>query len=225
MQKSTELVALLENTFQDQKIDSLEKATLFDTFKPLSEEQRAFVRNRAFDIAKQFSRKNQGEPPYKWLEQIIKCLDNSSPLASNSSVYFSPGEDCLSALLGIILGATQRLDICVFTISDNRLRDALLNADKRGVAIRIITDNDKTEDQGSDVEDLIRAGLAVRMDETRHHMHHKFAIADRKQLATGSFNWTRSASKFNHENILIMNDETVVVQFEQEFDRLWQEFA
>ncbi len=221
----TELTALLKATFEDQRIDSLEKATLFERFKPLNGEQRSFVRNQAFDIMKQHSRKEGGEPPYKWLEQVLKSLDNSSPATSYTDVHFSPGEDCLDALLGLVKATNSTLDICVFTISDNQLRDALLAAHRRGVNVRIITDNDKTEDLGSDIDFLNDAGIDVREDNTRHHMHHKFAIADNKRLATGSFNWTRSASKFNHENILIMEDEAVVGQFGQEFERLWLEFA
>ena len=226
MQKQAELHNLLEQTFEDQKIDMEERVSLFEAFEPLSDVQRAFVRNRAFDIVKKFSRENPtAEPPYKWLEQVIKRLDNSSPVATVSEVVFSPGEDCVNALLGLIQGSHQQLQICVFTISDNRLREALLQAHKRGVQVRIITDNDKTEDKGSDIDWLDQQGVPVRVDRTRHHMHHKFVIADSKQIATGSFNWTMSASKYNHENILLMNDKNVIREFSEEFERLWVTFG
>ncbi|WP_196157147.1 phospholipase D-like domain-containing protein [Reinekea sp. G2M2-21] len=225
MNWTTELTQLLSDTFEDQRIDALEKATLFETFKPLSSEQRAFVRNQAFDIMKRHSRTAQSEPPFKWLEQVLKSLDNSMPKTTYTGVYFSPGDECLSALLNLIDAAVQSLDICVFTISDNQLRDALFKAHRRGVTLRIITDNDKTDDIGSDIDDLNASGIPVREDTTRHHMHHKFAIADRKRLATGSFNWTRSASQFNHENVLILEDESIIERFCVEFERLWDEFS
>jgi phosphatidylserine/phosphatidylglycerophosphate/cardiolipin synthase-like enzyme len=225
MQKQAELIELLQSTFEDQKIDSTERVTLFEAFEPLSDAQRAFVRNRAFDLIKQYSRENpNSEPPYKWLEQIIKRLDSSSPAETLSNVVFSPGEDCLNALLGLIQGAHKSLQICVFTISENKLREALLDAHNRGVEVRIITDNDKTEDKGSDVDWLEHKGVPVRVDRTRHHMHHKFVIADSKQIANGSFNWTKSASLYNHENILLLNDETVIREFSKEFERLWNAF-
>jgi mitochondrial cardiolipin hydrolase len=225
MNNQTELVDLLQETFADQTIDSLEKATLFDAFKPLAEEQRAYVRNRAFDIVKQFSRENPtAPPPYKWLEQIIKSLDSTSPVVATAAVYFSPGDSCLNALLNMINRSVHQLQVCVFTISDNRLRDALLKAYQRGVDVRIITDNDKTEDLGSDIEWLERHGLAVRVDQTRYHMHHKFAIADQKTLATGSFNWTMSATRYNHENVLMTDDAKIIADCSEEFERLWQNF-
>jgi phosphatidylserine/phosphatidylglycerophosphate/cardiolipin synthase-like enzyme len=51
-------------------------------------------------------------------------------------------------------------------------------------------------------------------------MHHKFAIVDENEVITGSFNWTQGSS-YNHENILICVDSQVVVDFRQEFNRLW----
>ena len=41
---------------------------------------------------------------------------------------------------------------------------------------------------------LAELGVAVRIDRSEHHMHHKFALFDDAILATGSYNWTRSAA-------------------------------
>ena len=221
-----QLKSMLQQTFEDQKVDNSEAAELYEVFQPLNREQRAYVRNRAFELMADYSRDNPDVyPPYKWLEKVIKSLDNSQPDDIVSRVVFSPGEDCLNALLGLINGAHQTLQICVFTISDNRIREALLKAYQRGVEVRIITDNDKTEDKGSDIDWLAEQGVPVRVDRTRHHMHHKFVIADARQIATGSFNWTVSATRYNHENILLLNDETVIRDFAAEFESLWREFA
>lgn len=221
-----QLKSVLQQTFEDQKVDNSEAAELYDVFQPLSREQRAYVRNRAFELVSDFSRQHpDAQPPFKWLEKVVKSLDNSQPDDIISRVVFSPGEECLNALLGLINGAHQALQICVFTISDNRIRDALLKAHQRGVMVRIITDNDKTEDKGSDIDWLAEQGVPVRVDRTRHHMHHKFVIADARQIATGSFNWTVSATRYNHENILLLNDETVIRDFSDEFESLWREFG
>ncbi|MFN6312385.1 MAG: phospholipase D-like domain-containing protein [Planctomyces sp.] len=39
--------------------------------------------------------------------------------------------------------ARNSIDLCVLTITDDRLTDSVLAAHQRGVSIRIITDNDK----------------------------------------------------------------------------------
>ncbi|MEO0889377.1 MAG: phospholipase D-like domain-containing protein, partial [Pseudomonadota bacterium] len=99
-----------------------------------------------------------------------------------------------------------------------------LAAHKRGVTVRIVTDNDKMYDKGSDVEYLAAQGVAVKIDTTRYHMHHKFAIFDQQRLINGSFNWTRSASKYNQEDITLTDDRRFVSAFLRQFETLWQKF-
>ena len=138
-----------------------------------------------------------------------------------NQVFFSPGEDCVNHIIDLINEAYNQLDICVFTISDDRISRAIVDAMKNGVEIRIISDNFKVEDTGSDIEDLSRVGIPVKLDTTDNHMHHKFMIVDNKIVLTGSYNWTRSAALYNQENILSMDDEEVVSKFSNEFEKLW----
>ena len=86
-----------------------------------------------------------------------------------------------------------------------------------------MTDNDKEYDLGSDVGRLRNAGIPVAVDRTDAHMHHKFAIFDGAWLLNGSYNWTRSASEFNEENLVLSNDATLLRRFADEFDTLWRE--
>ena len=48
------------------------------------------------------------------------------------------------------------------------------------------------------------------------------AIADGQALLNGSFNWTRSATSENCENILVTDDPIVVKKYVTEFNRLWK---
>lgn len=141
---------------------------------------------------------------------------------STNKAYFSPGDDCLNHILELIDGCENSLDICVFTISDDRIKNALLNAHVENVAIRVISDNDKLKDEGSDIKELSQRGIAVKIDTTPYHMHHKFMIVDGKTLLTGSYNWTRSAARFNQENVLSMQDANVISSFQEHFDELWE---
>ncbi|HEY4652286.1 MAG TPA: phospholipase D-like domain-containing protein [Pontibacter sp.] len=138
-----------------------------------------------------------------------------------SHAFFSPGKDCLHAIISAIDAAEKTIKICVFTISDDRISEAIVQAHRRGVSIRIITDNNKLHDAGSDIRELAAKGLEVRIDKTRSHMHHKFAIFDEVRVLTGSYNWTRSAALYNHENILVTDNQSIVHDYSKEFDRLW----
>lgn len=55
-------------------------------------------------------------------------------------------------------------------------------------------------------------------------MHHKFAILDKKILISGSFNWTMTAAKGNHENLIVTNDPNLLEAFSEEFEKLWKVF-
>ena len=113
------------------------------------------------------------------------------------------------------------VDICVFTLTDDRITEAVIDAAARGVRTRIISDNDKSLDPGSDMRRLHAARILVRIDRTPNHMHHKFAVFDGKIVVSGSYNWTRSAAEDNEENIVVTNDQKIVRAFHKQFERLW----
>lgn len=95
----------------------------------------------------------------------------------------------LSKLLTVLNAATSSLEVCVFCITCNEIADVLEAAAKRGVMVRIITDDEMAKTTGSDVERLSRVhGIQCRHDgNARSHMHHKFAVIDGSVLVTGSF--------------------------------------
>lgn len=170
---------------------------------------------------------------WQWLQVtngvLVSLADHhatrdSATRASTSEAYFSPGLACRDAIRDAIDGATRHLDVCVFTITDDHLAKALAAAHRRGVAVRIITDNDKGHDAGSDIDRLESLGISVRIDRTEYHMHHKFAIVDKHTLLNGSYNWTRGAFTYNQENVVVSRDPTLLAAFQRAFDELWHQF-
>ena len=95
----------------------------------------------------------------------------------------------LSRLLHVLNAAAKTLEVCVFCITCNEIADSLEAAAKRGVQVRIITDDEMAKTTGSDVERLSKvSGIQCRHDgNARSHMHHKFAIVDGGVLISGSF--------------------------------------
>lgn len=139
-----------------------------------------------------------------------------------NQAYFSPGPDCRIAIEQAMETALSELLICVFTISDDRLSDAIMAAHRSGLTVRVISDNDKMHDRGSDVERLSQAGVNVRIDRSPEHMHHKFMVIDGRTVMTGSYNWTRSAETRNEENIIAVDDPLLATRFSEEFERIWK---
>lgn len=226
--REAELETWLVDSLQDFKLSQSETLQLRELLPQLAADEIAFVRNKAFALGRTpvAAGGDKAIATLIWLEKLVKTIDNyrtSGPQPVHSA-HFSPGEDCRRKLLDLLASARKSLAISVFTISDNRLADAIVAAHKRGLEVRLITDNDKSLDEGSDIESLAAQGVEVRMDKSPNHMHHKFALIDDHTLVTGSFNWTRSASDFNQENILVTNEPVLVAAYAMEFEGLWQEF-
>ena len=186
-----------------------------------SSERLDWLRGQVMQVLHRKAQDEASRRLVTWAENVMRLLATRAGMDQSSRVYFTPGDDCHEAVLDCLDAARSSLDICVFTITDDRIAYAIRRAQRDGVIIRIITDNEKAWDLGSDVYSLADAGLKVRQDVDANHMHHKFAVVDDRKVITGSFNWTKGSSH-NYENILICGDLQVASAYRQEFDRLWQ---
>lgn len=213
----------LEASLEDYAISRSERKELKDLLESIQGKtsEQAIVRKLAFRMATKVIGEI-GEPAsMEWLEGVIKLL-YASENEIKVEAYFSPGEDCLHRIRRFISESQRTLDICVFTITDDRIVRRLEEAHERGVDIRIISDDMKSEDLGSDLEHLSRVGIKCVYDRTPAHMHHKFAISDARKLLNGSYNWTRSACTENNENITVSNHPLALERFQNEFNSLWK---
>ena len=224
------LTEILQQTLDDRRLSRNERRALRDTLKDFikGEASQLKCHQAAFELARKTIDQVNSSAVLEWLEdvsQVIRQAAASDKPTTAAEVIFSPGDHCWQRIANLLKSSRRFVDICVFTITDDRITSAILDAHSRKVAVRIITDNDKAFDRGSDVERLARSGIDVCVDRTSHHMHHKFAIFDRKRLLTGSYNWTRSAASSNEENFIIVDNPRLRSSFQDEFDRLWKEFS
>lgn len=218
---------ILEKIFSDKKVSRSEKEALDKVLesKNYSESQSANLRSQLFDYAKTLFNSESDRQIVDCIEDINKALLPEVTSQPEASAYFSPGLECLGAINNEIRQAKSSLNICVFTISDNRISEEIANAWNRGVKVRIITDDDKQYDKGSDIFSLKDKKIPLVTDSTPDHMHHKFMTADDSIVICGSYNWTRSASTRNNEDIVVLDNPAIVDAFNDEFERLWQQFS
>jgi cardiolipin hydrolase len=222
----------LEASLADVRLSDDEKRALTETLRAarLPEEGLRQLRNQAFELVRQHLQEADPSDPQalvRWLEGVVRALDVSRGAGGSyrAQAWFSPGDDCRHAIVGQLRACRQRADICVFTLSDDRISDEVLAAHRRGVAVRLITDNEKAFDRGSDVIGLRDAGVPVRVDQSAAHMHHKYALFDQRWLLNGSYNWTRAAATENEENLVLCNDPSLLRQFGQAFETLWNQLS
>lgn len=218
----------LQQTYEDFRLSKSEKTALREVLSDYHYDNEIlnYARNQAFSLVGELSRRSSENylESLKWLEHVVKTIDTVRELkpAYQQSAYFSPGEQCVGKIRSLIDSARATIDVCVFTISDDRISETLVKAHEKGRQVRIISDNDKSADRGSDIEYFVEKGLKIKVDTSPNHMHHKFAIFDNTILLNGSFNWTRSASRYNHENIMVSTDIQLVNKYSDEYKEIWK---
>lgn len=225
----SDLQQFLRESLEDNQLSRKERRSLQQALSDMaaSTDQLLLLRSQAFDLAQEKITADNAESVVAWLEDVTKVLFQHLHQGQNTTTpaqaYFSPGQACVNQLRHLISSAKKQVDICVFTITDDRLSEPILATHRRGVAVRIITDNDKLTELGSDIRAFADAGIPIRIDQTDFHMHHKFALFDNEIVVTGSYNWTRSAAEYNQENIVVSADANLRHQFSEMFERLWHE--
>ncbi|MEN8152298.1 MAG: phospholipase D-like domain-containing protein [Planctomycetota bacterium] len=223
-----EISKILRATLDDHRMSRGEKQALRARLEELhaSRKDLNVVRAILFDVARDEAKDQTTRDILGWAEEAVKVLDGMRRGDQGETIAdaaFTPGRECLKRVTGFLASAQKTCDICVFTITDDRIARAIEAAHRRGVSIRIITDDEKALDLGTDIPKFKKLGIPVVTDHATSHMHHKFAVIDKVALLSGSFNWTRSASEVNQENVLITSDPRLVAPFATEFDRLWVE--
>jgi cardiolipin hydrolase len=187
----------------------------------LDRAQRGKLRNSLFEAAKTLTPARSKEETLEWLHKCFQLIDKNS--FHFDKVFFSPGPEIEQTIYSILLGAKSSIHLCIFTITDARLAEELIKCHKNGIKVKIITDDEKIKDQGSEIVTLEKAGIPVKTDHSRYRMHNKFGIIDGRIAMTGSFNWTYTATEHNQENLLTTTNFTIVKQYQDEFNRLWEE--
>lgn len=162
-------------------------------------------------------------------------------------VLFSPNEGDLivQKIKNLILKSKNSIHYMIFSFTDREIAQALLDANSRGVQVYGIHDatlSGSLYDAGKFLlRDFRVSGIKdnnsfiIQKDGNRHtkyengyysggKMHCKTIIidmySDNPIIITGSFNWSKNAKKKNNENIVIIynNSDVVNVIFEQWHD-------
>jgi phosphatidylserine/phosphatidylglycerophosphate/cardiolipin synthase-like enzyme len=143
-------------------------------------------------------------------------------------VYFSqpdaPGSSSLhggpdSALAQAIDDARYSVDVAVMRLDLWSLRDALLDADHRGVNVRVVVDSDNILD--NEIQDLINAGIPVIADRRESLMHHKFTVIDQLDVWSGSMNYTINGAYRNDNNLNHIRSSKLAQSYTREFEEMF----
>lgn len=116
-----------------------------------------------------------------------------------------------------------RLAVAWFT--DQKLFNIICEKAKNGIEVELIIANHEINQESNiDFSKLKQSGGSLYWIGKGYKyealMHNKFCIIDNRVLITGSYNWTQKA-KSNHESITVIEeDDNLILDFNQEFDKI-----
>lgn len=176
-----------------------------------------------------FQRKHEKRKPRKSVNEAIffsyGCTDVKRSKYSKCIVTPS-----MERLLHYLNTPKYTLDVCMYVLTNMELTNVLLKLHYRGVIVRVIIDADMAFASGSYTRRLEKQGIVVRWMKSTNLMHHKFSLIDAGAtevvsttplVIMGSLNWTNQALSGNWEDVAVTSQEDLVMQYRNEFERLW----
>lgn len=172
------------------------------------------------------------------LPGIGQSIDDSSKAAENSSeihenwyeVYFtqplSPESQFYrggpaEVLVEEIGSARLSVDVAAYGFNLWGIRDALIDAQARGVTIRVVTDSDHFA--WEEVQELVMNGIPVVGDYSDSLMHNKFFIIDRQLVFTGSMNPTVGGAYYDNNNLIGIRSTHLAEYYGLEFEEMFSD--
>ncbi len=169
-------------------------------------------------------------------EELLQAVDNpqETPVGTAQvpadwySVYFTDPESPMAesyrggpdvALARAIEQARLSVDVAAYDLNLWSIRDALIAAHRRGVAVRLVTESDNLDEQ--EIQDIKEAGVPILGDRREGLMHNKFIVIDHLEVWTGSMNFTVSDAYLNHNNLVRVRSSRLAEDYTREFEEMF----
>ena len=146
----------------------------------------------------------------------VKVLD------SNINAYFSPEDDIQRIICKRVKKAKKSIHFMAFSFTSDGIGEEMIRAHKRGVTVRGIFEKRGSGSKYSEYVKMKLEGIPVVVDKNPYSMHHKVIIIDGYRVITGSYNYSKNASKRNDENILIVDNAKIADRYISEFKVLYR---
>ena len=142
------------------------------------------------------------------------------------AVYYNQDQKLNDQIIDTIKEADQFVYFSVYTFTRQDIKDALLGAKYRGLKVVGLTDGTQLT-QASGQKEIIKAlkeaGIPVY---EQHHdgiMHLKVLVTE-KTYASGSYNWTTSATNINDEVLEVGHYEPVRARYQAILEELFKKY-
>ena len=145
-------------------------------------------------------------------------------------IYFTNPNSSLSSqetggidlpLAQAIDSAKLSVDVAIYSLSLNSVRDALINAHQRGVQVRMVMESDNVD--RTDPQILKDAGIPILGDRREGLMHNKFVVIDNSEVWMGTMNFTDSGTYEDNNAMLRIRSVKLAENFTKEFNEMFND--
>lgn len=137
-------------------------------------------------------------------------------------IYFSPaGNPLYKGILPLLTKAKKEIFVSIFYLTNKEIINALIEAKKQGVDVKIIYDAVGANAMKEKVRSLRDAGVLLKVENWGGKNHEKNMVIDSEYLITGSANFSNSGMKKNDENILIFKNAALAGFYRKHFLNLY----
>ncbi|MCP4762545.1 MAG: DUF1669 domain-containing protein, partial [archaeon] len=140
---------------------------------------------------------------------------------TNINLYFSPEDNIERIIIKRLKKAKKSIHFMAFSFTSDRIGEEIIRKFKQGIKVYGIMEKIGAKTKYSEFTKMKIEGLPVKFDRNRYKMHHKVIIIDEERVITGSYNFSKSANLNNDENILIIENKKIALEYLKEFRKLY----
>ncbi len=139
----------------------------------------------------------------------------TSTYEDSMKVYFSPKGGAEEAIVEAIENAQSEILVQAYSLTSQPIVDALIKVHQDNVNVRLILDRraETGEKEKNALRQLNTEKIYVKIDTVVGLAHKKVMIIDSIITITGSFNYSKSAEEKNRENLIVIRDRTIAMDY------------
>jgi len=160
---------------------------------------------------------------------LLSMVSGAGWACTVRAVFVAPGDDRAveAAVVQVIRAAGRTIDAALPALPYGPIGEALVDAHRRGVAVRVIVEEGSGDAARAAHAWLSDAGISILYEATLALLEHRFAVIDGVRVIAGSYDWAMRTpqSRYGHALLIdcssVASPTSVASQFRQTFERLW----
>ncbi len=137
---------------------------------------------------------------------------------------FSPDYNVARFIVNELRQAEQSIYFMAFSFTHDGIGKIMKTRFQDGLDVRGVFETRGADSRHAEYTSMQELGMSVIKDTNKWAMHHKVIVIDGQTVITGSFNFSKNASRTNDENVLIIQGNTDIARlYTEEWRRMMGE--